>query len=278
MLTDTHAHLTSETFREEMESVLDRAAAAGVSRVVAVGCDVESSAAALTLAERFPSVYATVGLHPTYVTEEPNRDWREQLRDMARHPRCVGIGETGLDFYHPAPDGWTWEKYVACQQECFEAQLELAASAGKNVVVHQRDRSGTACWEAIRRQVQPWQGKLRAVFHCWLHPWDEALPVVAAGHLISFTGIATYRSAAVVDQCAAAAHPDSFMLETDSPYLAPVPQRGKRNEPSFLRHTAERIASRRSIPLEELARQTTAVADGFFGFASSAPPPRQTGS
>ena len=264
MLTDTHAHLISHAFADGVEDLLARAEAAGVTRIVAIGCDVAGSRAGLALAERYPQVWATVGVHPTYVTEEPAVDWLGQLREMAAHPRCVGIGETGLDFYHPAPDGWRWDDYIARQKEFFAAQLELAASCGKNVVVHQRDRSGTACWEAIKGMVIPWQGQLRAVFHCWLHPWQEAAPMVEAGHLISFTGIATYKNAPVVADCAAQAPAGSFMLETDSPYLAPVPYRGKRNEPAFVRETAEWIARQRVVTVEELAAMTGATADDFF--------------
>lgn len=268
MLTDTHAHLISEAFAEEVEAVVERAVAAGVTRMVAIGCDVESSRAGLKLAERFPQVWATVGVHPTYVTEELHEDWLEQLREMTSHPRCVAIGEAGLDFYHPAPEGWKWEDYIARQESFFAAQLELAAACGKNIVVHQRDRSGSPCWDRIREMVDPWQGRLRAVFHCWLHAWEEAVPMVAQGHLISFTGIATYKNAPVVAECAAQAVAGSFMLETDSPYLAPVPHRGKRNEPAFVRETALWIASRRGISMEELAAMTGAVAAGFFGFPS----------
>lgn len=267
MLTDTHAHLVSHAFAEGVEEVLNRAELAGVHRIIAIGCDVAGSRAGLELAERYPQVWATVGVHPTYVTEEPAEDWLQQLQEMAAHPRCVGIGETGLDFYHPAPDGWEWDVYIARQKEFFEAQLKLASGCGKNVVVHQRDRSGTACWDAIKGIMEPWQGRLRAVFHCWLHPWEEAAPMVAAGNLISFTGIGTYKNAPVVSQCAAQAPAGSFMLETDSPYLAPVPHRGKRNEPAFVRETAEWIARQRSITVEELASMTGATADSFFGWS-----------
>jgi TatD DNase family protein len=266
MLTDTHAHLTAFSLIGDMEALLARAETAGVGRITAIGCDVASSRLGLELAERFPQVHATVGLHPTYVTEEPAADWLEQLTAMARHPRCVGIGETGLDFYHPAPEGWTWEAYTQRQRECFAAQLALAADCGKNVIVHQRDRTGTACWDAIKEMIGPWHGRLRAVFHCWLHAWPEAAPMVAQGHLISFTGIATYKSAPEVAACAAEAPAGSFMLETDSPYLAPVPHRGQRNEPAFLRATADRIAALRGISTGELAALTTQTADAFFGW------------
>lgn len=269
MLTDTHAHLVSSALAGDVEAILLRAEAAGVKRIVAIGCDVEGSRAGLALAEQYPQVWATVGVHPTHVTAEYGEDWLEQLQEMARHPRCVGIGETGLDFYHPAPEGWTWEAYLARQEAFFAAQLGLAAASRKNVIVHQRDRSGTPCWEAVGRMVQPWQGQLRAVFHCWLHPWAEAAPWVAQGHLISFTGIATYKNAPEVAQCAAQAPQGSFMLETDSPYLAPVPHRGKRNEPAFVRDTADWIARQRGVTTAELAAMTGAVADDFFGFDRS---------
>ena len=265
MLTDTHAHLISHAFADGVGDIIARAEAVGVTRIIAIGCDVAGSRAGLELAGRHPQVWATVGVHPTYVTEEPADDWLAQLREMSVHPRCVGIGETGLDFYHPAPEGWEWGAYVARQKHFFEAQLALAAECGKNVVVHQRDRPGTACWEAVKDMVEPWQGRLRAVFHCWLHSWEEAAPMVAAGHLISFTGIATYKNAPVVSQCAAQAPAGSFMLETDSPYLAPVPHRGKRNEPAFVRETAGWIARQRGISVEELASMTGAAADRFFG-------------
>lgn len=266
MLTDTHAHLDSTRFTDDLEAVLARAEAAGVRRIVAVGCDIEGSRRGLELAERWPMVWATVGVHPTYVTEEPNADWLEQLAEMARHPRCVGIGETGLDFYHPEPEGSSWEEYTERQKEFFAGQLEIAAAAGKNVVVHQRDRSGTACWEEIKSMMEPWHGRLRAVFHCFLHPWAEAAPLVARGHRISFTGIATYKNAPVVAACAAEAPDGSFFLETDSPYLAPVPHRGKRNEPAFVRVTAEVIAEARGVSLEKLAASTEATAAAFFGW------------
>lgn len=264
MLTDTHAHLDSRQLRDELPALIDRALAAGVTRIVAIGCDVESSRACLEIADRFPQVWATVGVHPCYVTEVTASDWLEQLRELAGHPRCVALGEMGLDYYHPAPDGWTETEYRARQQEFFRAQLALATETGKNVVVHQRDRKGLDCWRDIVDLVTPWNGRLRAVFHCWILPWAEAAPVVAAGHVISFTGIATYPKAPETHESAAAVPEGSFMLETDSPYIAPVPHRGQRNEPAWVRHTAERIAALRGVSLEHLAAVTNRTADAFF--------------
>jgi TatD DNase family protein len=266
MLTDSHAHLEAKALRDELPAVIERAVAAGVSRIIAIGCDIPTSRECIEIAEKFPQVWATAGVHPCYVTEVTEPDWREQLREIAQHPRCVALGEMGLDYYHNPPEGWTLADYRARQQEFFRAQLELAADVRKNVVVHQRDRSGMECWRDIVKIVTPFHGKLRAVFHCWVLPWAEAVPMIDAGHLISFTGIATYPNSGEVAACAAAAPDGSFMVETDSPYIAPVPHRGKRNEPAYVRHTAERIAQMRGVSLESLAATTSHTAGAFFGF------------
>lgn len=269
MLTDTHAHLEAGALRHDLPAVVERALASGVSRIVTIGCDIPTSRACLALAENFPQVWATAGVHPTYVTDIAESGWLEELRVMSLHPRCVALGEMGLDYYHDPPDGWSLADYRARQQDIFRAQLDLAAEAGKNVVVHQRDRTGMDCWRDIARVVTPFSGRLRAVFHCWILTWEEAAPVVAAGHLISFTGIVTYPKAVEVAACVAAASDGSFMLETDSPYLAPVPHRGQRNEPAYLLHTAERVAQLRGVSLEELAAATNSTADHFFGVPSA---------
>ncbi len=269
MLTDTHAHLDSRQLRDELPAVIDRALAAGVTRIVAIGCDIPGSRACLEIAGRFPQVWATAGVHPCYVTEVTETDWLTQLEEMAGHPRCVALGEMGLDYYHNPPEGWNVEDYRTRQREFFQAQLELAANAGKNVVVHQRDRSGLDCWRDIVKLVSPFDGRLRAVFHCWILPWAEAAPMVGRGHLISFTGIATYPKAPEVQESATAVPDGSFMLETDSPYIAPVPHRGQRNEPAYVRHTAERIAQWRGVSPGQLAAVTGRTADAFFKF----PPP-----
>ena len=264
MLIDTHAHLDSRQLRDELPTLVSRAADAGVDRIIAIGCDLESSRECLRIAERFPGVWATVGVHPCYATDVQAPDWLDQLREMSRHPRCVALGEMGLDYYHNPPDGWSLADYQARQHEFFRAQLALAAETGKNVVVHQRDRKGHACWRDIVDLVTPWQGKLRAVFHCWILPWAEAAPMVAAGHLISFTGIATYPGTPETHESARLVPEGSFMLETDSPYISPVPHRGQRNEPAYVRHTAEAIARLRGQSLESLAALTTRTAASFF--------------
>jgi TatD DNase family protein len=265
MLTDSHAHLEATALRDDLPAIIDRAVAAGVTRIVTIGCDIPTSHECLRIAEKFPQVWATVGVHPCEVTTVTESDWLQQIRELSRHPRCVALGETGLDYYHNPPVDWTLANYRARQQEFFRAQLELAADIGKNVVVHQRDRAGMDCWRNIANLVAPFHGKLRAVFHCWVLPWTEAAPMIEAGHLISFTGVVTYPNAPDAVASATAAPDGAFMVETDSPYLAPVPHRGQRNEPAYARHTAERIAQLRGVSLEHLAASTNLTADVFFG-------------
>jgi TatD DNase family protein len=171
----------------------------------------------------------------------------------------------GLDYFHPAPEGWTEEAYHARQAEVFSAQLELAAELGLNVVVHQRDK-GDRCWPDILDLIGPFHGKLRAVFHCFTHNWEAAKPLIDQGHLISFTGITTFKSAVEMQQCATDATPGSFMVETDAPYLAPTPNRGKRCEPAYTADTAKFIADLRGMNLEQLAAETDATAESFFRF------------
>lgn len=268
-LIDSHCHLASYKFADEgpeLDAVIQRAADAGVTRMVSIGTDLVDSPACIALAEKYPSVYAAVGIHPCSVTEIDAEDWLDQIRAFAKSsPRVAAIGEIGLDYFHPAPDGWTEDAYRTRQAEFFQAQLALAAELGLNVIIHQRDKMNT-CWPDILRIMEPWHGKLRAVFHCFLHSWEEAKKVVAKGHLISFTGIATYKSAQDMQQCATDAVPGSFMVETDAPYLAPVPHRGQRCEPAHTRHTAEHIAGLRNISLEQLATETTQTANDFFRF------------
>ncbi len=266
-ITDSHCHLTSRQLAGEAEALVARAVEAGVSRLVTIGCDLEDSPRCADFAAAHKAVFAAVGVHPCSVTDVTEGDWLEQIRALAARPKVVAIGEIGLDYYHPAPDGWTEDAYRERQKAFFAAQLELAADLGLNVVVHQRDRKPDGrCWPDIVEMVAPFAGKLRAVFHCFTHPWVAAAPLVEQGHVISFTGIVTYPSAGVMQDCARDAAPGSFMVETDAPYLAPVPHRGKRCEPAFTRHTAECIAGLRGVPLEQIAADTETTAEGFFGF------------
>ena len=261
MLIDTHAHLDYEDFAADFDEVLRRAREAGVERVVTIGTSVESSRRAVELAERHPMIFAVVGVHPT-TADEAGPGFAEELRELAKHPRVCGIGETGLD-YHRSPEGEAaLVAYKARQAEVFQAQLEIADEAGLNVVIHQRD-----AWADTLEILRPYSGKLRGVFHCFGGTPAQAEEVLAMGHLVSFTGIATFKNGVGVRETAAAVPEDRFMVETDCPYLAPVPYRGKRCEPAHTRETAVAVALAREMTLEALATRTTATAEAFFQFS-----------
>lgn len=257
MLIDTHAHLDFPDFAADLPEVIARAVAAGVGRMVAIGCDLESSRRAVALAERFPEVYAAVGWHPGYVEQAPE-DVRPGLEGLVGHPRVVAIGECGVDHYR-LPGTAEDARIQARQRAVFGQQLALAAEAGLPCVVHQRE----AFAEALAL-VEPWAGKVRTVFHCFVGTPVEAAAVVRLGSLVSFTGILTFKNAGAVRETLAAVPAGSFLLETDCPYLAPVPHRGKRCEPAYVADLARVAAAVRGVEVEQLAAETTATAAAFF--------------
>jgi TatD DNase family protein len=279
MLIDTHAHLDYPDFADDLEGVIERAREAGVTRILSVGTGIESSRRAVALAERFPNVFAVVGVHPTNVQDESG-DFVPALRELAQHPKVAAIGETGLDYYRlpseelpgsPAMAALQAETpedaraavidgaYKAAQADAFRAQLDLAVELGHNVVIHER-----SAWDDTLAILRPYTGKLRAVFHCYGNLPERALELAAMGHLVSFTGIITFKNAPLVRDSALAVADDGYMVETDCPYLAPVPHRGKRCEPAHTRLVAEKIAELRGITIEEVAAATTKTAEAFF--------------
>ena len=281
---ETHAHLDYPDFTPDLEGVISRAAEAGVTRIISIGTGIDSSRRAVALAERFPNVHAVVGIHPTNVTEE-GFDFLPALGELARHPKVVAIGETGIDYHHVpeelqvpkvadvdsallAQSHGDQERLIAegawksAQADAFRMQLDLAVELGLNVVIHQR-----SAWNDTLEILRPYTGKVRGVFHCFGGTPEEAAEVAALGHLVSFTGIITFKNAEQVRQTAASVPADGYMLETDCPYLAPVPYRGKRAEPAHTRLVAEKIAEVRGISLEEVAEATTRTAEGFFRFS-----------
>ena len=259
-LIDTHAHLDYEDFAADFDAVLQRARDAGIDRIVTIGTSVESSRRAVEIAALYPMVYAVVGVHPTTADEAP-ADMATALRELVNQPRVAAIGETGLDYHH-LPEGEDQQRtYKATQAAVFRQQLDLASEARLNVVIHQRD-----AWEDTLAILHDYTGKLRGVFHCFGGTPSQADEVLAMGHLVSFTGIATFKNAAVVRATAAHVPADRFMVETDCPYLAPVPYRGKRCEPAHTRETAAAVAQARGETLDALAAQTTATAEAFFRF------------
>jgi len=283
MLTDTHAHLDFPEFEQDLQEVLARAAAAGVTRIITIGTSIESSQRAVALAEQHPNVFAAIGVHPNSAGEVES-DFIVKLRELAENPRVVAIGETGLD-YHRLPSRSMHQAAVATaalgnetqadleaavadgvvkktQAEVFERQLDLAAELGLNVILHERD-----AWPDTVEILRPYAGRVRGVFHCWGKSIGPAQEALAVGHLVSFTGIVTFKNAPHVQDSAAQLPSGSFMVETDCPFLAPVPHRGKRCEPAYTREVAAKIAELRGVSLEQIAAETTAAADGFFRFA-----------
>ncbi|MEY2547551.1 MAG: TatD DNase family protein [Verrucomicrobiota bacterium] len=286
MLIETHAHLDYPDFAADFDDVLLRATDAGVTRIITIGTSIESSQRAVALAEKYPNVFAVIGVHPTYV-EESGEDVITPLRELAQNRRVVALGETGLD-YHSLPslelakerkdtqllvkalqtsteqqleaeihDG----AYKSKQASLFEQQLDLAVELGLNVVIHQRD-----AWQDTLDIMRPYAGKVRGVFHCFGGSLEQATEVLAQDHLVSFTGIVTFKNGANVREVATQVPLWKFMVETDCPYLAPVPFRGKRCEPAHTRIVAETIAAARGISLDDVAQATTETAEKFFRF------------
>ncbi len=260
MLIDTHAHLDYPDFALDFDSMLERARDAGVSRIISIGTSVESSRRAVELAQANPVVFAAIGVHPTSV-QPGGTDSISGLREVAEGSwRVAAIGETGLDYHRlPAEGEEAVNAYKAAQAGLFRGHLELAVEQGLNVIIHQRD-----AWEDTLNILGEYSGRVRGVFHCFGGTPEQAAEVIALGHLVSFTGIVTFKNGASVRETAASIPPGSFMVETDCPYLAPVPFRGQRCEPAHTRQTAEAVAELRSVPFERLAAETTATAESFF--------------
>ena len=283
-LVETHAHLDYPDFANDLDDVLRRANEAGVTRIITIGTSIESSRRAVDLAEKYSSVYAVIGVHPTYA-EQAGEDVITPLRELAKSPRVVAIGETGLDYHHlpsieaakqknvqvfSALQSGTEEQleasiedgaYKSKQADLFEEQLDLAVELHLNVVIHQRD-----AWDDTLEIMKPYTGKVRGVFHCFGGTLEQANEVLDLDHLVSFTGIVTFKNGTSVREVAAKVPSWKFMVETDCPYLAPVPFRGKRCEPAHTRIVAETIAAARGVPLQEIAEATTEAAENFFRF------------
>jgi TatD DNase family protein len=256
---DTHAHLGFPQFAADLPAVIERAHEAGIAKIVCIGTDLESSARAIQIAEAHPHVYAAVGWHPTHVLDAPE-DVRPALRELARHPKVVAVGETGLDYHRrPAEGGSDFERYKTRQAEIFRQQLEVAAELGLNCIIHQRDS-----FEDTLAQWTSFAGRTRGVFHCFSESVESMRRVLALGGLVSFTGIVTFKSGDNVRQALAAAAPGQFMFETDCPFLAPMPHRGKRCEPAYVREIAELAAGLRHCSLDELSAATCETAHRFF--------------
>lgn len=268
MLIDSHCHLASHRFTAgEVPELITAAHAAGVDRLVTLATSLADLHANLAFAAH-PAVHCCIGIHPCDVHHAPD-DAVKQLSAFTTDPRVCAIGETGLDYYHPAPDGWNVETFRHRQSEFLRLHFELAAASGLNLVIHTRDQSGHASFSDALEIYRHYRNAVRAVFHCFIGPWENAKQVIDLGGLVSFGGVSTFKNAREVRDTASKCPQGSFMVETDAPYLAPEPHRGKRNEPAFVRNTAEFLATLRGETIDDLSRHTTETAAGFFRFRSS---------
>ena len=262
MLVDSHCHLDFPDFAEEVEEVVARAGRAGVGLMVTISTRLERFDAVLALAERFPQVYCSVGVHP----HEAASDWRadaEALVSRARHPKVVGIGETGLDYYYE-------HSPRQAQQDSFRAHIAAARETGLPLLVHTRDADAdTAAMLAEEHAKGPFPG----LIHCFSSGQQLADKALELGFYISFSGILTFKKADALRAVAKAVPLERLLVETDAPYLAPVPMRGKRNEPAFVVHTAREAAAVRGLEEAALAQVTT---DNFFRLFSKIPRDLQT--
>ena len=250
MLVDTHCHLD---MLPDFDDVLERMASAGVGRAVTIGVDLSSSEWAVAAAGSHPEVWATVGLHP-HDAKDRTDELMVRLGELASDERVVAIGETGLDYhYDNSPRDM--------QRDVFAEQIRLAHRIGKTLVIHTRE-AWDDTFAILEREAVP----ERTVFHCWSGDKTNAHRALALGTTLSFAGTVTFSNASDLREAAAVAPLDRIVVETDSPFLTPHPHRGKRNEPAFVRHVAEKIAEMKGIGVEEIERATTQNAARLFGW------------
>lgn len=251
MIVDTHAHLYWKSFGEDRGRVLARAREAGVGRIVVVGTDLPTSRAAFDLAADELDLFPTAGIHP-HDAEGAGAEVRAAIEELCRRPECVAVGETGLDWFKQ-------HSPRTAQLESFYWQLDLARRLDKPVIVHCRDAH-----EDTARILGEFGG-VRGVMHCYTFGPDELEPFLAAGLHVSFSGVVTYPPNEANRAAARIVPEDRLLVETDCPFLAPQPSRGKRNEPAFVRQVLETVAEVRGVALEELAERTTSNALELFG-------------
>jgi TatD DNase family protein len=254
MLIDSHAHIQSKEYAGEVEAVIARAREAGVEKIIAVGGagDMSSNTAAIALAKTFPGIYATVGMHP-HDAKDVGADELKTLKDLAAAPKVVAVGETGLDyFYDHSPR--------EVQRRVFAEFIHLARETGLPIVVHERDAAHDVA-DLLRAEGA---GKLRGVIHCFTGNYEAACAYLDLGFYISFTGIITFKNAEALRDVVRKVPLERIFVETDSPYLTPVPYRGRRNEPAYVRYVAETVARLKELSLEEVARVATQNVQELF--------------
>jgi TatD DNase family protein len=255
MLIDSHAHIQGKEYAGEVEAVIARAREAGVEKIIAVGgaSDMSSNTEAIALAKTFPDIFATVGMHP-HDAKDVGADELKELQELAAAPKVVAVGETGLDYYYD-------HSPREVQRRVFAKFIHLARETGLPIVVHERDAANDAA-QLLRGEGE---GKIRGVIHCFTGNYEAACAYLDLGFYISFTGIITFKNADALRDVVRKVPLDRVFVETDSPFLTPVPHRGKRNEPAYVLHVAETIAVIKETSLEEVAKMTTENVQELFG-------------
>ena len=258
MLVDSHCHINFDGLGDRLPEVMENARLNNVSHMVAISVDMANYPRVREIADSYENVFCTVGVHPNTEPDgsegfEPST---EQLVEMAGHPRVVGIGETGLDYFRSKGD-------LEWQRDRFRRHIDAGRQTGLPLIVHTRE-AGADILKILREENV---GPATGVIHCFTEDWDFAQAALELGFYLSFSGIVTFNSAKQIQKVAASAPIDRILVETDSPYLAPVPYRGKVNEPAYVKHTAEFVAGLRGISLAELAERTT---ENFFRLFSRA--------
>jgi TatD DNase family protein len=250
---DTHCHLDEESFTQDCADTIQRAVDAGVKTMIAVGITLDSCRRVVELAQKYPSVYAVVGLHPNYLSAAQPGDW-EQIVELMRAPKVVGLGETGLDKY------WDYAP-IDLQTDYFHRHLDLSRQLKLPFVVHCREAEAETL-AVLQKQFE--SGPLNGVMHSFCGSADTAAECLRMGMHLSFAGMVTFKKNDTLRQLSAALPLDRLLVETDSPYLAPTPYRGKRNEPAHVRLTAACLAESRGVSKEEVAAATTRNARRLF--------------
>jgi TatD DNase family protein len=255
-LIDTHCHLDWNAFDPDREAVIDRAVQAGVTRMITIGVDVPSSLRAIDLAEKHEAVYAAVGVHPNDCAGF-DAALLNDLRSLAQHPKVVAIGEIGLDYY------WhTVDREV--QARAFRAQLGLAAELNKPVIIHSRDAAPDVM--TILEDFTQHAARITGTLHSYFDDLQVAQRAFASGFYIGVTGPLTFKKAEREREIIKQVPLERVLLETDAPFLTPMPHRGERNEPAYVKHTAAMMAQVRGQSIDEVARQTTRNAEKLFGW------------
>lgn len=252
MYIDSHCHINFPELAPRMPDILARMAENRVTHALCVSVNLPDFPQVLALAEQYPHIYASVGVHPDYEdTPEPTVD---QLAALANHPRIVAIGETGLDYYRLEGD-------LEWQRERFRVHIRASRATRKPLIIHTRSASADTIRIMQEEGAGTDKGGVAGVMHCFTESLEVAQAALEMGFYISFSGIVTFKSAKDLQAVAKAVPLERILIETDSPYLAPVPHRGKMNEPGFVRHVAEYLATLKDVPLSQVAQQTT---DNFF--------------